>query len=70
MWITIINVDNDDLLKRLENYTGPIPQVGQTLTFLSGEGVFEVVDIKWETTKDDFYTFICEIHVRPVVSTT
>lgn len=65
MLTVIINIENDMELKRLGDYNGPIPAIGQTIVFLSGEGVFDVIDTKWITSKDEWYIFTCEIHVRP-----
>ena len=61
-WVVISEGDQE--LKVLEDYQGPLPQIGQTLVFLSGEGVFIVKSISWQTTKEEWYTFYCNIGVE------
>ena len=62
VWVIISEGDQE--LKVLEDYQGPLPQVGQTLTFLSGEGIFIVNSISWRTSKENWYTFYCNIGVE------
>lgn len=62
IWVVISEGDKE--LKVMNNYIGPLPQVGQRLTFLSGEGVFLVKGLSWMTSKEKFYTFFCYIQVE------
>lgn len=65
IWVTIFEGEKE--LKRLEDYAGPLPQIGQKITFLSGKGIFEVADIRWVTSEDDWYNFTCYIQVKKCV---
>ncbi len=66
-YLNIIRADEDFRLKILDNYSGPVPQVGQKITFFSGEGVFEVVEIRWATSKEDWYSMSCNVVVRELL---
>ena len=61
-WVVISEGDQE--LKVLEDYQGPLPLVGQPLVFLSGEGVFVIKSISWQTSKEEWYTFYCNIGVE------
>lgn len=60
----VIILDGDKELKKLTNYIGAIPQIGQKIVFLSGEGVFEIINISWQTSREDWYEFLCLIQVK------
>lgn len=62
VWVIISEGDKE--LKVMEKYTGPLPQIGERLTFLSGEGIFEITKIGWLTSSDEWYTFSCHIQVE------